>query len=84
MGLHDVKLGAEVATNFVCITVPEAVGIPQVALFVLAWVFYEIEGCNTAVVALAQVNVVLDGAPEQVRLEESLRVSVGQFVKVGT
>jgi len=70
VGLHDVKLRAPVAVDLVSVAVAPFVCVhPKGAIFVLAWHGDQVESSDTAALVLAQVDVVLDVATEEVGAE---------------
>ena len=80
VGLHEVELGAPVAVNLVGVTVTPAVGVhPEGAIVVLAWHADEVEGGDAATLVVAEIDVPLDGATEEVG-GEVLRVGVVEGV----
>jgi hypothetical protein len=65
IGLHEVELGAEVASDLVGVAVAPAVGShPQVAILVNTGHGDEVEGGDAAALVFAQIHVPLDGATE--------------------
>ena len=79
VSLHDVELGAPVAINLVGIAVAVSVGVhPEVAVLVLAGHPDEVPGSDAAALVVAQIDVPLDGAAEEVG-HEVLRVRLVEF-----
>ena len=87
VGLHEVELWAPVAINLVGIAVAVSVGVhPEVAVLVLAGHPDEVPGSDAAALVVAQIDVPLDGAAEEVG-HEVLRVrlvEVGSLANVAT
>lgn len=70
VGLHQVKLRAVVAGDLVGIAVAPAISVhPEVAIRVLAWHAHEVESGDAATLVMAEVDVPLDRATEEVGLE---------------
>ena len=84
VGLHDVKLGAVVATNLISITVVVTISVPIVTTSVLSRHRNHVESGDTATVALAEVNIIINCTTEEVRGVELSGVQIWGITEVTT
>jgi len=77
IGLHDVELGAPVASDLICVTILE-----RITCVVDCRHIDSVEGRDTAATYLAQVDVVGEEAAEQVRCEVVRGVDLWRLRKI--
>ena len=75
VGLHNIKLRAEVSAHLIGVTVVVAICIPGISIYVFAWSLEKIKGSNAATVAKAQVDVVIDTSAKQVWLVKMIGIN---------
>lgn len=84
ISLHDIELWAPLAIDVVCVTVVGSrLSARRIAILVLGWQVNDGKGGIAAAARLGQIDIVLDGAAEQIHAIEivwSHVVTSGQLV----